>query len=937
MTCDIELRVGRGSAPGEYRVEVVHAAAGGERESTLALDVEGLLARRDELERALLASSMPARSATTTADQTVLQVGEELFRSLFHGPVNNAYRASLGVAQQRGERLRVVLRLTEPELAGLPWEMLYDSDRRAHLCLEEPIVRRIPAPYVVEPLNVRPPLRVLGLVASPRPLPPLNVEAEVAHLAEAVHEVVEAGLVSLDWVRKATWDNVQHRLISGEWHVVHFIGHGDYDRRRGGLLAFEKEGGRVHHVEASQLAYLLGQAQPSPRLVVLNSCSGGEVGKDDLFSGTASTLVHSGIDAVAAMQFAVSDPAAIAFARGFYTAIAAGRGVDEAVGSGRIAILGLPEVRTLEWATPVLYLRGNITHPIRIEKRYGPGPPPWLESERMYDEALADLLLGRHEPAVQAFRRLVDHDPDYRDAAELYEQAERALTLQPVYDEAVGALDDGNPQRALELVDQILEQSPDQRSAQELRQRAQHELTTKVRYERAVAALGSGDYESAARGLRSVLDLDPDYRDTAELHARAELSVAMRPTYAAAAAELDHDNPERALELVDEILAQSPDHREAAALRQRVEVALQCQPLYDQAVAAMGQREYKSAASLLHRVLELDSAYRDAADLRDQAARARRRRVLMLGGATLVVAGAAVIAWFLLRPATLSDNEVVLGIRDGPVQRLVAVDVESGEVRDIDTPGDDVDQPNPSPDRSIVAYLAARPGHQSQPRLVGADGSDDRALLSSDDIPCPDGVTKAPAWAPDGERVAVLCVDDDGTGTALYTVNASGSDPTLVMSGPSDIGPPAWSSNGEITVWVGAAGQVDGRKGGNLVAVDPETGAVDPLTEELDAHPDWDGEGQLVFLRRGADQDGGDDQIMVLDHAAETTLPGPLDVLVGGFVSNPTWSPDGRRIAYLGRLNAGDPWRLMVMNDDGTNRYQVELPGIPGAPAWGNR
>ena len=60
------------------------------------------------------------------------------------------------------------------------------------------------------------------------------------------------------------------------------------------------------------------------------------------------------------MQSTVSDDASIAFARGFYTAIAHGRGVDEAARSGRIAILGAPG--TLEWITPVLYLRGEATH-----------------------------------------------------------------------------------------------------------------------------------------------------------------------------------------------------------------------------------------------------------------------------------------------------------------------------------------------------------------------------------------------------------------------------------------------------------------------------------------------------------------------------------------------------------------------------------------------
>ena len=61
---------------------------------------------------------------------------------------------------------------------------------------------------------------------------------------------------------------------------------------------------------------------------------------------------------MAAMQYEISDPAAVAFARGFYAAIVRGRGIDDAVSSGRVAILGLSD-RTLEWVTPVLYLRGH--------------------------------------------------------------------------------------------------------------------------------------------------------------------------------------------------------------------------------------------------------------------------------------------------------------------------------------------------------------------------------------------------------------------------------------------------------------------------------------------------------------------------------------------------------------------------------------------------
>ena len=63
------------------------------------------------------------------------------------------YRASLGVAQQQGKRLRVVLRLTAPELAALPWEMLFDPETETYLCRHEPLVRHVHAPYTAEPTS----------------------------------------------------------------------------------------------------------------------------------------------------------------------------------------------------------------------------------------------------------------------------------------------------------------------------------------------------------------------------------------------------------------------------------------------------------------------------------------------------------------------------------------------------------------------------------------------------------------------------------------------------------------------------------------------------------------------------------------------------------------------------------------------------------------
>jgi tetratricopeptide (TPR) repeat protein len=483
VTTDIELELSAGSAQGDYLVRVIRAAAGGEPSGTLQLDVNDLLARRDQLEATVLASAVAARRSVPVAEQPVRQVGRQLFEAVFTGPVYGTYRASLGVAQQRGTRLRVVLRLTAPELAALPWEMLFDPETETYLCRQEPLVRHVAAPYTPDPLEVRPPLRILGLVASPRGLPTLDVDTEKRHLAEALAEPVGAGLVDLVWAPEASWQGVHARLLSGEWHVLHFIGHGEYNARTDeGLIALVGADGRADLVEASRLADLLGEAEPKPRLVVLNSCSSGESGVQDLFSGTAAALVRSGISAVAAMQFTVSDSAAIAFARGFYTAIANGRRVDEAARSGRISILGAPG--TLEWVTPVLYVRGESTHLFsftgaptpRADTSHRSLPPVTQEAPQedrrrraelsaLYVEARGELRLEHYDTAIDLFDDLLILDPQYSDAADLRELARRGRELAATYDLALDAENTGDWVSAARAYDDIRRVDPAYRDA----------------------------------------------------------------------------------------------------------------------------------------------------------------------------------------------------------------------------------------------------------------------------------------------------------------------------------------------------------------------------------------------------------------------------------------------------------------------------------------
>jgi CHAT domain len=356
----IEVAITPSGAPGSFRVEVVASAAGEASIAAVRLDANGLLARRGLLQQAVLASTVPSRRVLPETEVLLRKAGEELFAALLGtGEVAGRYRAASALAAAAGEALQVVLRIDTPELAGLPWEAMYDQAAGAYVCRQNQLVRHVPVASVPARLHVEPPLRILGVISSPRGLRPLDVERERDLLGRALAGLTGRGQAELCWAPSATWAELQDVLLDGGWHVLHFIGHGDFDGARDeGVLALEDEGGRTDMVPAHRLVDLLRLGRPMPRLAVLNSCSGATAGTGDLFSGTAAALVRGGVAAVAAMQFAISDSAAAAFAHGFYAAIARGRGVDDAVSSGRVAILGTAD-QTLEWLTPVLYLCGS--------------------------------------------------------------------------------------------------------------------------------------------------------------------------------------------------------------------------------------------------------------------------------------------------------------------------------------------------------------------------------------------------------------------------------------------------------------------------------------------------------------------------------------------------------------------------------------------------
>lgn len=304
-----------------------------------------------------------------------LRLGAELHRALFAGEIQRLWAATTGVAAARNAGLRLVLRLDlgDPalsDLARLPWELLYDEAQGRFLVdgdRRRLLVRSLSVPEFALEACVKPPLRVLAVLANPADLAPLNLTEEKRRL----FEIASHGGIEIDFVEHADPPTLRQRVLASRCHVVHFMGHGQFERGagEGAILLTGKDGNR-EVVPGRILARHL--CDLGLHLVVLNACRTAEVADGrapDPFAGVAAALVWEGMTAAVAMQFPISDEAAIRFSKNFYSRLAAGDPVDVAVSEARLAIrTAAPD--SLEWATPVAYLRG----------RSRPVAPPSLSS-----------------------------------------------------------------------------------------------------------------------------------------------------------------------------------------------------------------------------------------------------------------------------------------------------------------------------------------------------------------------------------------------------------------------------------------------------------------------------------------------------------------------------------------------------------------------------
>jgi Tol biopolymer transport system component len=210
--------------------------------------------------------------------------------------------------------------------------------------------------------------------------------------------------------------------------------------------------------------------------------------------------------------------------------------------------------------------------------------------------------------------------------------------------------------------------------------------------------------------------------------------------------------------------------------------------------------------------------------------------------------------------------------------------------------------PGWSPDGKQIVFAVETNNQPADIYLMNSDGSGRRQLTATS------ANETSPAFSPDGRRIA-FSSDRDGS-TEIYVMNADGTNVQRLTQDPANDASPAWSPDGKRLAFMSDR---DMRASTDIYTMSAVDGS-DPqrLTNDLaNWVPQYSPDGRRLALQ--VDQDvailePGVTDIRRLTHAPDNGM-------------NPTWAPDGARLAFVTTRNG--PGEIFVMNDDGTGQRSV--------------
>ena len=267
------------------------------------------------------------------------------------------------------------------------------------------------------------------------------------------------------------------------------------------------------------------------------------------------------------------------------------------------------------------------------------------------------------------------------------------------------------------------------------------------------------------------------------------------------------------------------------------------------------------------------------------------------------------------------DTRVVFvdesGAKNARKKRLAIMDQDGANVRYLSDGRAIVLTPRFSPNRQEITYMSYESGQPKVYLLQIETGQ--RELVGN--FP---GMTFAPRFSPDGQKVIMSLLRDDGNSNIFAMDLRSRSTTRLTDSTAIDTSP-SYSPDGSQIVFTSDRGGGSGRSQIYVMGADGSNPHRISFGDGVYSTPVWSPRGDLIAFTK---QSGGEFQIGVMktDGSGER-------ILSSGFQQEgPTWAPNGRVLMFF-RDSAGGP-KLVSVDLTGRNEQQIPTANYASDPAW---